>query len=266
MSQYNPIAPIPLPTLGGDVLLGRSSTPLVIAMVSVESNAMSVATLEPRGIVPKVTMVHYCLAPEPIRLRVAADAPTKLDIELYLDLYSYGGDGAGPIDPQQYPPRDPFALPPDPEFFRSRNLYCFQDVPIPAVSPKVWDGRSAVAVNPQGVSVNPASKIDSVRAEAREAIVSLKTPTFITSLRGFGKTRTLPALTVYQDVFSRTLEAFLEQQYNASGIPPQPLRLTEAPQSSGISGASEGARSIAAELDGPYFVRWVQAPQTLGEF
>lgn len=255
--QYQAIPPTPRPTKSDAAFLGRSQESISLPCVDLvstltskvkqdsESNLRWLRTLE----IPR-------LSQNPIKLRHNGDT---IDIELSID--QYGANVWQDLPESQFPPANALEFPESVEYFRSTTLYCFADVSVFPASSKVWDGRSTLAVSKLStISVDPSSKLDFVRNHVRDTILQVKTPAFVVSLEGYGKTTVLPPVSQNRNELDDAINRFLEKHYNALAIPESPLEFGDAlGLSSPVTLGSTQSVSIAAQLQSYEFIQWVLA-------
>jgi hypothetical protein len=142
---------------------------------------------------------------------------TAVDVELYLDSYSFAGE---PLVGLPYPPADPLNLPWEGSYTRSTTGYVYAGIPVPAASDLVWDGRWSLVLDSGGKVVSAADRVGPLIAKVAGILAeSDRPPSFTVPLGGLATTSRLPDNV---SDYSVKLNRFLERHYRAIGIPPMP--------------------------------------------
>lgn len=274
--EYVPITPVSTPTLK-DSLLGARTTSCAIPQLSFLEEqelvvASNLAAPDSTQITYRRTHTFYRLSESPIKLRHNG---STVDQELYVDQYSFVQDSPAPKAPQVlYPPADPFSYDwgADSYYQRTTSIYVFSSLSVPTKSSLVWDGRYAICVNSAGATVDNSNRVPKVQGLARTAIENPGMPKYSQGLSNLGQTKKPENYSASLNVneYNVYLQRFLDEHYNANSIPPVPISFSDLDViSDGLPiSSSEGtgltSTTLAALLNGDYFVKWVAFTTTGG--
>lgn len=277
--MYTPIEPINHPTLIDVPIYVDSEQFTAAGMLSFlrkryESVTASSLYYDPQnpslsakaGVSYLRSQYFTALSENPIKFRHHGPS---VDMEVYVDTYTYIAKEPeiGEFDVN----KRGFELKEGDRYERMTTGYVYQNVSVPEKSSKVWDGRHGLCVDSAGESISSGSQIEIIRGDVRAILEGEDLIPYTTlSLGGFAHTVKQPELSRYEAEYDVRFNAFLRDNYNAEGIPPiGNLGTVDKYEDILLPGETTGtgtrtrtpyervSSSVAAELDGYYFKRWV---------
>jgi len=294
MGTYNPIQPVTTPTLMDSFLGAQSNSGGPVPQLSFLNDeqvitARNITAPDSTTVAYTKSEVFYRLNANPIKLRHNG---TTVDEELYADSYSFSQDSPALAAPQVlYPPADPYNYDwgSGSYYTRSTSLYVFPGIVVPARSTQIWDARYPICVDSTGATIPSTDSIPVVQGLARAAIESSSlVPTYVVGLGNLGQTQepqNYQSTSLNLNTYNVAVQAFLDANYNTSGISAVPSDFTSlpiltdagemlpaAPESYLVAnsniGSSSGSGSssdtvtdtstqLAALINGYYFIEWV---------
>ena len=267
--EYQRIQPISVPGLRDEVIAIRKravvGVPQLPFLEEVETvTALNTAAPYGRLIVYERSDQFYRLSENPVRLR--HNGGGRADLELWVDGFTFVQSELVSEPNGVYPPVDPFGLAWGKESYYDRwtTMYIFQGIVVPERSTKVWDGRWSLCVNSVGEVVSSESRLEEVRGEARAAVSNPGQPTYVQGVGMRGRTKQPEKFGVEysKTSYDLAIDEWLRQEYNADGIGSPPSRIDKQIQqvnsSPGNGDNAIATTTVAALLDGYYFVDWVE--------
>lgn len=265
--EYQRIQPIDVPGLRDEVIAIRkrptTGIPQLPFLEEVET-VVAINTAAPYGrlIMYERSDMFYRLSENPVRVR--HNGGGRADLELWVDGFTFVQSELVSEGTGVYPPVDPFGLDWGGESYYDRwtTIYIWQGIGVPERSAKVWDGRWSLCVNAQGEVVSSASRLEEVRGEARAAVSSPGQPTYVQGVGMRGRTKQPERFGVEysRTAYELVLERWLREEYNGDGIGSPPGRVEKRVQQTNSPSSDDAiaTSSLAALLDGRYFVDWVE--------
>lgn len=275
--MYTPISPVSFPTLLDSVISVEkemfSQVPQLSFLMgryeAVTASSLYYDPLDPQqsqraGVSYLRTRLFTTLSEQPLKLRHLG---SSADMEIAVDTYVYVPKGPD-FGEYSSAPRA-FQMREGDRYERTSSAYVYHAVPVPQKSSLVWDGRYSICVDASGNEVEPYSRLDKVRGEARAALEDPGlVPYTVLSLGGFAHTVKEPNTGSNKSKYDSSFNQFLVDSYNALSIPPVPrssdgatgnvARYENSNTRFGTGRYGLTRTTLAAELNGDYFVRWVR--------